>query len=276
MAAKVQLIILGFLVLSQVTQAVRKVANVDGISTSAAKNVEATSDAEVRPIWWQSLYPEIVYANLTSKFKVKEDFNMLIGKKYKFKLDGYSGGSSETDVVTTDEVNLKIEPHTLTASGRMTITAGDKEFYLVKPHSFGVNMFGYWSWRVVNKDSDDQVLFTIQKSHKGSVWGRKASWRIFVGKKKENHEIYYGVGDADKTESPKFKFYHSKEAYKHNKGSYAAKIELKEHERDGEDEYMVKVRPNEDSVLLLIASICIDQVADVTRSGSETDGEDSD
>jgi len=302
MAAAMQLIILGFLALSPRTGAVRKASEsaesmpIPGAAGETSfletgEMVSAPFDMKLpgqklfekaghklaglaytrKPIWWQSLAPDFINNDYTQKFKVEEDFGKIfgidtgsLGKKYKIELDEIEDRNGrEHDI--DQKMPLKIEPHMLTLYGRMTVTVGDKTYNLIKPHAMGANVFGKFSWRVVPEGDDENVLFTIQKSNKGRFVGKKASWRIFQGHAKENQVVYYGVGDSDDLDEPEFKFYRSKAERKQNKKNYVAKIEHDDHESDGEDEYKVKVKPGEDAVILLIATACLDYVADDKR-----------
>jgi hypothetical protein len=90
--------------------------------------------------------------------------------------------------------------------------------------------------------------------------------KIYVGKRGDKSTlIYYGVGDKDLDE-PDFKFYHSKAEYVQNKRNWAAKVDHKKTKVNGEDKYKVKVKPNEDAALLLLASVCLDKIGDNSRT----------
>jgi len=239
-------------------------------------------------VWWNSISPEFIHAEYTQQFKVTEKRQTILGlatpsKSYKFELEEYemeagfwNKNKKGKEKKVDRKLAMKVEPHVLTAHGRMSIKIGrdgvgdgKQKFNLVKAWGYGLNMLGYYSWRVVAEGDDDTILYTIQKSHKGYWKGSKASWRVFQGRKRDGVILYYGVG-SDDLDDPDFKFYQSKDDYEYeSKKKWVASIEAKKHKDKGwkgeVDEYKVKVRPKEDTVLILLTSICMDYVADANR-----------
>ena len=224
----------------------------------------------------------LVNTQWVQQFKVKEDQHMGgLFKEYKYKLqqfeDPYTGREVQDNIDVKDLVH--VQPHFWTVQGTMTITLRDfngntRKLSLHKPHMKGFNR--YWSWRVTEKDDSEKVLFTIQRrlwnDHcKLMIWKCKAIWKIYVGHKGDKSTlVYYGVGDADDEDEPSFKFYHSEDSYKQNKKMWAAKIAHdKEDEEDAEDTFKVKVMPEEDTAILLIATVCIDAVADNVQAAND-------
>jgi len=275
------MLFIGLLALMPMTEAARRAHESALAETEALKSdVEFNKSSESvgllenvkksTGIWWESVEPNMINNEWTQQFEVEEDFNWLFGKKYKFELEQYEGGSKDKHEIDIDKkLPMRIEPHSFTMYGYMSVTIGDKEFNMYKPHVTGTNMLGKYTWRVAPKGDDDNILFTIQKSHKGLLGWGKASWRIFQGRKRDDKVIYYGVGDADDLDEPEFKFYRSKSDYQENKKKWLAKIEHKDEDEtwsgNKEDEYKVKVRPGEDAAIILLAVACLDTVADAKQ-----------
>jgi len=285
MTALQQILFIGLLAFIPMTEAARKAPESSLAETETLKSDDefnkSSESAELfgnvkksAGIWWESVEPNMINNEWTQQFEVEEDFNWLWGKKYKFELEQYEGESSgwfkdKSEIDIDRKLPMRIEPHSFTMYGRMSVTIGNKEFDMFKPYAAGVNVFGFYTWRVVPKGDDDNILFTIQKSHKGLLGWGKASWRIFQGRKRDDKVIYYGVGDADDLDEPEFKFYRSKSDYQENKKKWLAKIEHKDEDEtlfgNKEDEYKVKVRPGEDAAIILLAVACLDSVADAKQ-----------
>eukprot|EP00929_Paragymnodinium_shiwhaense_P034822 TRINITY_DN18903_c0_g1_i1.p2 TRINITY_DN18903_c0_g1~~TRINITY_DN18903_c0_g1_i1.p2 ORF type:complete len:295 (+),score=98.69 TRINITY_DN18903_c0_g1_i1:88-972(+) len=225
----------------------------------------------------------LVNHEYTQQFKVKEDKHWGgLRKEYKVKLEeleDHSGHEVYKKMDVKDLVHL--EPAFWTMHRGHTIELKDmdgkkRKLWMQTPHVFNY----HWSWRVTEYDDTDKVLFTIQRrkwnDHCKFIWFKcKAVWKIYEGHKGDKSSlIYYGVGKAKDLDEPEFKWYHSKDDYE-DKEKWVAKIEHQKHDDgDGEDQFKVKVRPGEDTALILIAVACIDQVADSVRVEEHDDHHD--
>lgn len=140
----------------------------------------------------------------------------------------------------------------------------------------------YDTWRVIRKGGEEKILFTIQKRLRQDHCQRKLFWdcrpvlNIYAGHKGNGKTlIYYGVGQRGGSETDKlgsFDWYHSREAFKKSPHQWVAKINHVKRDgagKKGDDTYKVDVKPGEDAGLLLLATTCLDKIAD--KKGRKTE-----
>lgn len=229
---------------------------------------------------WDFLVPSLMSSEHTQQYKLKENSYMWQTKKYDIQLQEYENPETGTEVrKKIDAEVLRVENHFWTMHAEQTAVfkkstelgheAG--EYVMFNPRFFA----RHYTWRVAKKGDKKNVLFTIQKRLYADHCTDKRNWfnckpviKIYVGKRGDKSTlIYYGVGDTY-LEEPDFKFYHSRAAYIANKENWAGEVEYKGNPTWNVykgDEYKVKVKPNEDTALLLLASICLDKVGDDAR-----------
>lgn len=241
----------------------------------------------VETLWdtgkWKMLGPnETPY---THQYEMKEKRNIIgMIRSYKFELEQYEDPKTGQELHDNIDVKvMKIEPHFFTMHARASVYMGQPENFMEEtvtgdgleglqlhmPKVFNL----HYTWRVSHGNT---ILFTIQKQLFSThckyfnLFKCKQVLKIYVGHKGDKSTlIYYGVGDHD-LEEPDFKFYHSETDYLANKKKWVAKIDHKKHDSgDNEDKYKIKVKPGEDSSLLLLAAYCLDQIADDNREPDE-------
>lgn len=242
---------------------------------------------------WTSIYPGMTTMATTSQFKMKEDTEdgFLDTKKYTFVLEqselGHGGvlsfmsGAVMGAVAGDEGAKMIVETQAATLNGNMKVRVGDdgEAFSMFHPHMMGMNVFGKYTWRVT-KEGDDEVLFTIQKSHK-DVFGSQSSWRIYEGHAGDEKVMYYGVGKkaSDVTTGGDifFRWYKSKwdseiDGTEEHQDSWVATVALDKREADDDvdgaqnDQYRVHVEPGADAAILLLATTCMDTVLDKKRT----------
>jgi len=242
--------------------------------------------------FWESIYPGMTTMATTSQYKMKEDTEdgLLDTKKYTFVLEqselGHGGvlsfvSGAVMGAVAGDEGAKMIVETTPSLNGKMEVRVGDdgERFSMFHPHMMGINVFGKYTWRVTKEGAEDEVLFTIQKSHK-DIFGSQSSWRIYEGHAGDDKVMYYGVGQkASEVETGGgtfFRWYKSKwdseiDGTEDHQDSWVATVELDKREADDDiddvlnDQYRVHVEPGADAAILLLATTCMDTVLDKKR-----------
>jgi len=216
----------------------------------------------------------VVHDTYVQKFKVTEkkrlSFERGWSTEHNFALVRYY--DARTGATVKKNINVPVMnavSHFLTMRGRVAVTVGQEEYWIMKSSMINLR----YSWRVTRKGSE-VVLFTIQKRFLNDCkylqfFKCKSIWKIYRGHKgDESSLIYYGVGDARNQDEPDVKFYHSKSEWQNNEENWAAKVEHKKKRKKiigDEDEFKVRVRPHEDAALILLSTVCLDQVADDVR-----------
>lgn len=258
-------------------------------ATQAEDDAKEERLAVADPSYWYThqgqfefLAPSLMNSQYIQQYELKEDYRLLRTKKYDVKLDQYE---NENQVEVRKNINqkvLRVENYFFTMHAHQGATftneqgtaAGD--YIMFNPKFFA----RHYTWRVAKKDDPSKILFTIQKRLYNdhckylNLFSCRPVLKIYVGKKGDKSTlIYYATGDKDLDE-PDFKFYHSKEEFTENKGNWAAKVDHKKTKDNGEDKYKVKVKPNEDAALILLASVCLDKVGDDAKVAEEPEGHD--
>jgi len=206
-------------------------------------------------------------------------------ERYKAKLVSAvdAGGVETRNDINAWVMNVNKHLISLRSSSTATFTdeKGDKiADYLIRKANFIFSR--YDTWRVIRKGVDESILFTIQKRLRQDHCKRKWFWdcrpvlNIYSGRKGNGKTlIYYGVGQRGGSEADKlgsFDWYHSRDAFLKAPHEWVAKINHVKRDgngKKGDDTYKVDVKAGEDAGLLLLATTCLDKIAD--KKGRKTE-----
>jgi hypothetical protein len=259
-------------------------ADEQALAEDLDEEIDSPGDEGEEPYWyknkgtWEFVAPNLQNNEYVQQFEMKEGYNF-VNKYYRVKLDELEDPSSGKEVRKNINAEvMKLENYFFTMYRHQSAVFKDTdgvqigEYLMFKPQLLN----RHYTWRVAKMNEPDKILFTIQKR----LWNDHCKYvnlfscrpvlKIYVGHRGDKSTlIYYGVGDKDLDE-PDFKFYHSVAEYKQAKHKWVGKVDHKKTKGALEkDTYKVKVTPNEDAGLILLAAVCLDKVGDDARAAED-------